>query len=268
MKRPLLVRMTPRPWRESVWSRVYSKQQMKWLSLYKAATLDFVPVISMELVPGDLLSDCVAFTGAYEIDLTKRIVELGRKGGTFVDIGANLGYFSLLWAACNPINRCIAVEASPRNVEILRRNVSRNNLDTQVEVVACAAGATRGRLQFDLGPIEQRGWGGFTLTASDRSIEVDVVRVDEIVSANTPIALLKVDTEGADAWALAGCDGLLKARAIHEIWFEQNKLRSRDLAIPIDAAMEYLKSRGYVSTPQSNRDAELVEWKAVPCRNL
>jgi FkbM family methyltransferase len=240
---------------------------MKWLPLYKSATLKFMPTINLELVPGDLLSDCVAFTGIYETALTKRIVELGRKGGTLVDIGANLGYFSLLWAACNSINTCIAVEASPRNVEILRRNVSRNKLDGQIEIVACAAGASRGTFEFDIGPVEQRGWGGFTLTADDRSIEVDVVRIDEIISSTDSIALLKVDTEGADAWALAGCDRLLKAGAIQEIWFEQNKPRCRALAIPLDAAVEYLQSVGYASTPKTDPDAELVEWRAVPHQN-
>ena len=47
----------------------------------------------MELVPGDYISDCIAFAGAYKPALTRRIGEAARQGGTLVDIGANLGLF-------------------------------------------------------------------------------------------------------------------------------------------------------------------------------
>ena len=70
----------------------------------------------------------------YELELTRRLCDLARRGGTFVDVGANLGYFSLLWAAQNPGNRCVAFEASPRNLDLLRRNVARNSLGGRVEV--------------------------------------------------------------------------------------------------------------------------------------
>ncbi len=217
----------------------------------------------MELVPGDLLSDRVAFMGIHEPALSKRVVELGRQGGTMVDIGANLGYFSLVWAASNPLNKCVSFEASPRNVEILRRNVNRNRFDRRIEIVPFAAGAAAGKLQFDLGPQDQRGWGGLALEASDRSIEVDVVRADEAISSTDSIALMKVDAEGADAWALMGCERLLKAGTVKEIWFEQNKPRCAALGIPLDAAGEYLRSIGYKCLPQADPGEAIVEWVAV-----
>src|ERR1700722_7748845 len=158
MKRPFLMRATPYRLRFYLWSRLYRTAQKDWLPLYEAAPLEPTPGVAMELVPGDLLSDRVAFMGMHEPELTERVVELGRKGGTMVDIGANLGYFSLMWAACNPRNKCISIEASPRNVEVLRRNVIRNKFDGQIEIVPFAAGASAGKFQFDLGPAEQRGW--------------------------------------------------------------------------------------------------------------
>jgi FkbM family methyltransferase len=263
MKRPLLLRLTPDRFRTSVWSHLYRKKSEAWLPLYESATLRYAPLVSMELTPGDFVSDVIAFTGFHEIELTRRLVELARKGGTLVDIGANLGYFSLLWAALNPRNKCIAFEASPRNIDLLRRNVSRNRLEAQIEIVPHAAGRSPGKFQFDLGPAEQRGWGGLSLESGGRCTEVDVVRVDEVIRSTDSIALLKVDTEGADAWALEGCERLLKAGAVQEIWFEQNKPRSAALEIPPDAAQEYLRSVGYVSTTQDDPDGELVEWVAV-----
>lgn len=91
-----------------------------------------------------------------------------------------------------------------------------------------------------------------------------MVRVDDVIPSDGPIALLKVDIEGADSWALMGCDRLLKRRAVAEIWYEQNKPRMRALGIPLDLAQEYLRSVGYTPSPQGNPAAEMVEWSAVP----
>lgn len=262
----LSIRWTPERLQDPIWRRFYPTLAERNPELYKSAKLNFAPQITMELVPGDILSDHVAFTGCHESKLTRRIVSIARRGGTMIDIGANLGYFPLIWASSNPANKCIAFEASPRNVEVLRRNVSRNKLDDRITVVPYAAGQSAGTLSFDLGPEDQRGWGGFTLSASERSVEVRVVRVDEMIPLNARIAFLKVDTEGADTWALMGCQRLLDSRLVDEIWFEDNKDRRAALQIPANAAVEFLSSVGYDCVPQSNPDGGLVEWMAKPKR--
>ena len=214
MNRPLLLRALPRRLRTSAFARLYRGRHAAWLPLYKAAPLRFAPHVSMRLVPGDVISDYIAFTGEYEPCLTRRVAQLARHGGTLVDVGANLGYFALLWAATKPSNRCVAFEASPRNVGILRENVVSNGLGAHVEVVPKAAGAAPGKLPFDVGPIEQTGWGGFAEQGREGTIEIEVVRVDEVIRSDEPIALLKLDIEGADTWALMGCERLLKGRLV------------------------------------------------------
>ena len=164
----------------------------------------------------------------------------------------------------NRENKVIAFEASPRNIDILRRNISRNGFESQIEVVPFAAGKVAGILPFMLGPSEQTGWGGFAAADAVGVVEVRVVRVDEIVSADDPIAVLKVDIEGADAWALMGCERLFKSKAIREVWFEQNKPRIRSLGIPLDAAQDFLQSVDYSPRPHGSLSGELVEWSAMP----
>ena len=70
----------------------------------------------MDLVPTDVHHAAVAYTGEYEPGLSRRVAELGRAGGLFLDVGANAGYFTLIWLAANPDNRAICWEASPRNL--------------------------------------------------------------------------------------------------------------------------------------------------------
>ena len=86
------------------------------------------------------------------------------------------------------------------------------------------------------------------------------MRVDDYVPAGETVSLLKVDTEGADAWALMGCERLLRARAIEEIWFEEFKPRANALGIAPAAGATFLRSLGYTATPQGDPAAEMVEW--------
>jgi FkbM family methyltransferase len=263
-RRPIALRLLPARFRGPLLDRYYRARRGRWLGLYQDAELLAASGVSMQLVPGDLLSDQIAFTGMYEDDLTQRVIALGREGGNMIDIGANLGYFSLLWVSCHPGNQCVAFEAAPRNLEILRANVARNGMEQKIKIVPAAAAREHGKLSFDPGPEDQRGWGGISLQKNATQIDVDAVRVDETMSLNEPIALLKVDVEGADAWALMGCERLLKTRLVKEVWFEQNKPRMELLGIPVAAAQDYLESMGYTCTARNNRNDALVEWRAVP----
>lgn len=258
------MRLLPDRLRISSWARFYRGKHSSWLSLYRNSNLLYAPSIRMALVPGDVISDCIAFTGLYEPHLTRRIVKLAKIGGLFVDVGANLGYFSLLWAAHNPNNICFALEASPRNLEILRENIVRNGLESRVHVIPKAAGQVSGVMDFDLGPTDQTGWGGFTNTPTINTIKVEVVRIDDVVPEGCRVRLLKVDVEGAEPLVLMGCQQLLAARAIDEIWFEQNKPRLRALHLSEDSSQKFLLSLGYISRPLGSTSSEVVEWIATP----
>jgi hypothetical protein len=91
-----------------------------------------------------------------------------------------------------------------------------------------------------------------------------VVRIDAAAEYPRDIDLLKVDIEGADAWALVGCERLLRERRVREIWFEQNKPRMKALGVAEDEAQGFLRSVGYNPRPRSDPRGELVDWSAVP----
>lgn len=264
MRRPLLLRLLPPALRTRAYYHLFRQRGALHAELYAAAALDHAPGVTMRLVPGDEGHGCIAYTGAYELELTRHMVRAARAGGTLVDVGANYGYFSLLWAAQRPANRVVAFEASPRNAADLQHNIASNGLGGRIELQQLALGKTQGRMAFDVGPSAQSGWGGLTDAASDRTIEVDVVRLDDFWQREDQIAVLKIDVEGADSWVLRGARRLLRERRIGIVFYEENLPRMQALGIVPGDAERTLDDLGYRVRALTNRRRELVEYVACP----
>ncbi len=220
----------------------------------------------MNLLETDPMHGQIALAGFYELRLSKVIAAAAREGGFLVDVGANAGYFSLIWASLNPTNRVLAVEAAPRNLELLKKNVAANGFLPRVQVQGLAAGKQKGELTFLLGPSEQTGWGGLAPSGKtgEGSIKVEVDTLDALVPENQVVDFLKIDVEGADTWVLQGCERLFREKAVRQIHFEQNKPRLRELGIGDTDAVEFLADHGYVSRSLSQTDGEIVDWVSTP----
>lgn len=217
----------------------------------------------MELHPTDEGHSHIAFAGFYELALTKMIVALANRGGLLVDVGANYGYFSLLWAAANPRNTVVAYEAAPRNYAALLRNVERNGLRDRIAAESNALGRENGVMRFEFGPDEQTGWGGFSKDPVWKNTDVTVTTLDELLSEQTEIAVLKIDVEGADTWVLEGARELLKQRRIAHIMFEENLKKMTALGIERGTAQRILRENGYELTAfEDEATAGLTQFHA------
>lgn len=214
------------------------------------------------LIPGDMISEAITQNGVYDWLHTKYIFKRAKmtSGGLFVDVGANLGYFSLLWAGLAKNGRVVSYEASPRNVGIFNETISRNGLSDVISLVPKALGSYNGTVTFDVGPNEQTGWGGISENPSPDTISVPIVRLDEELP-DTQIDLLKIDVEGADTWVLHGSEALLKKRLIKLICFEQNSERMAALGIDAQDAQVFLRRMGYECHPMTPDEGE---WIAFP----
>jgi len=270
MNRPLIFRFPfSYEFKKRLFFRFYNPVKKKWHGIFENAPIKAAPGIVLKLLSSDFMHGLIAFTGIYEEELTSRLSEQAGKGGVLVDVGANAGYFSTIWAALNPSNKVLSFEASPRNVGILNENIKKNGLQDRVKVYGFALGKEKGVLPFDCGPEDLTGWGGLVLESKAASIEVDVERLDQLLTDVEIIDVLKIDVEGADTWVLMGADLLLRNKQIKLIYFEQNKTRLNQLAIREDEAVEYLASVGYKAVPLSDTSEDIVDWMATPeeCTN-
>lgn len=246
--RPWLMKIRPLWLREKLFWKLYLNKTTAFGDLFETATLEFAPKISLKLMPTDVGHKQIALLGFCELLPSRRIAQLAKVGGLMIDVGANYGYYSCLWAAANPKNRVVAFEASPRNFSALKLNLINNGLETQVDVHQTALGKESGSLPFTLGPEEESGWGGLLVNREEGAIEVPVVSLDEVFSKSQEdcIDVLKIDTEGADTWVLQGAEKLLRSHKICHIFFEENVNRMSALGIVPGEAQSLLQDCGYL----------------------
>lgn len=260
-RRPWPLRVLPLRAREWLVHARYLRTAAGRGGLFRDAPLALAPAVRMDLAPTDVGHAAIALAGVCEARLSRLVWRLARRGGLLLDVGANYGYYSLLWAAARPDNRVVAIEASPRNVEPLRRNIAKNGLASRIDVRHAAAGRVSGTVTLDLGPPEQTGWGGIAADGAANTAVVPALRLDDLArdADIEGIAVLKVDVEGADAWVLEGAERLLAERRVAHVFFEQNDPRMAALGIRLPDTLRFLARRGYRARPIGG-----MEWHATP----
>ena len=151
--------------------------------------------------PRDLIQRMILHFGVWEPDVSRAIELNLAPGDVFVDVGANIGYDSLLAARCVGRAGCVvAIEASPRTFALLKRNLDLNDA-VNVRAVNAAVADRPGRL--DLYEMSQYNIGAATTLASrggTRLGSVDALPLDRILTAKeiARLRLIKMDVEGAE----------------------------------------------------------------------
>lgn len=132
------------------------------------------------------------------------------RGGTFVDVGANWGYFTLVAAhAVGPEGRVLALEPDPRMAAEVRGNVARNGIrHVTVLETAAADGAGEALLAGYAEADRNRGVSSLVSAPAGNapSFAVRTAALDDLMDAHgIPSAdLVKVDVEGAEELVLRG----------------------------------------------------------------
>jgi FkbM family methyltransferase len=153
--------------------------------------------------------------GIGEPQVQQALVDLLRPGMTFYDLGANIGYFSLIAARLvGPTGRVVSFEADPEIAARLGENLARNNFShARVEQKAVWSEATTvSFVRVDPNTSPDRGLGHVSADSSIDTITVEAVSLDRYVTAQNSPDFLKCDVEGAEAEVFRGADRLLADR--------------------------------------------------------
>jgi len=171
----------------------------------------------------DLIQQWLYYFGVWEPRLTEVIRSRLRRGDTFIDIGANVGYYALLGSdAVGRSGHVIAVEASPGICDVLRRNVDLNRA-SNIRIVNAAAYGSRTTVRLYRGNAANCGETTIvTEFGGEAECEVDAFPLHELLSASELRAarLIKIDAEGAEYAILSGLDSFRQLRADAELIVE------------------------------------------------
>lgn len=187
-----------------------------------------------------------AFESAYlaykrmEAGPVSRLRTVVPPGTTVVDVGANIGFFSLRFARwVGPTGRVIAIEPEERNVAALRRRVARAHLGGVVECEQAVAADQPGELRLAVNPLHP----GDHHIAED-GVAARAVTVDELVADGRAVSLLKVDVQGAEQLVLAGARRTIETHQ-PAIFIEVDNEALERQGASADALVDLLVELGY-----------------------
>ena len=153
-------------------------------------------------------------------DLLDLAVQVLRPGDRVLDLGAHIGGFALAASAMGC--EVIAMEASPRNAELIKISAVHNDFK-KLEILNAAVNDKKTKLDFCVaGP-----WGTVAnpvMTQQFESISIPALRVDDVLSERgwNKVDFIKLDVEGSEVRALQGMSRLLKKPDAPIIYFESN----------------------------------------------
>jgi len=181
--------------------------------------------------------------GGFEVAETRGLCARARPGSCVIDVGANVGIFTVSLGSALRSSGGIAwaFEPLPSNVERLKKNVRLNDL-RNIKVYPLALGNRKGEVTFHLSddPAFHSIVGVGQRRDSGRIVTVKIDRLDNIWrEAGCPmVSLIKIDVEGAELQVLEGAQELIGTNR-PQLMLEANTPDH------FDALASWLRPRGY-----------------------
>ena len=197
------------------------------------------------------------------------LAKLLRPGDVFVDGGANIGLFSLVGAvAVGPGGRVLACEPGPGTMALLRANAAENRFG-MLELHEVALSERPGRARFT---VFEPGSGLASFAPGDADgteLDVTVTTLDTLTrDVAEPVAVVKLDIEGAEAKALRGAARLIaRDRPVFVIELEPEHLARQGSSIA--DVRDVLAPHGYDAyaiTPVASLVKLTGDWSAPDAR--
>ena len=161
-------------------------------------------------------SSVIAATGLAERNDAIFVLDLLRAGDIFVDVGANIGFYTVLAARRGATVE--AFEPTPEAAATCERSIALNSVQSLAHVHRAACGAATGTVRFTTG----LDISNHIVEGDAPGIEVTITTLDdELADRDAPVCMFKVDAEGHDLDVLRGGLGAiarLQPVILVEIW--------------------------------------------------
>lgn len=169
---------------------------------------------SIYVLAEDAIHRHIYLYGLYEAPTSRFLHKVARPGWTFLDVGANVGYYShLAMDLGGPGSIVHAFEPNPRMTGLMAQSNGLRQAG-RVEIVTAACGDHNGRASLNLSPTP--GNSGLSsmrtdvLSAPTEAVSVELVTLDDYVARHDLVPnVIKIDVEGYELAVLAGAEQLL-----------------------------------------------------------
>ncbi|MGH7087449.1 MAG: FkbM family methyltransferase [Stellaceae bacterium] len=153
----------------------------------------------------------IAFYDDFETEQLEYLLKNIRKFdcSTFIDVGANIGYYSVHVAKNEVVSKLVAFEPDSRNCDQLAANLFLNGLSDRVNVHRVALTNRTGKVTFNAFPDTSTGQSRISLNGV--GIEVDAVRLDDVLALKNENVAIKIDVEEHEQSVVEGMRELLVA---------------------------------------------------------
>lgn len=230
--------------------------------------------IRFRLNMADVVSSYIFLTGMWESGITELMVALLKEGDTFIDVGANIGYHSLLAAKLvGPKGRVVSIEPSLLTRKVFAQNLALNpGLERygNVSLVPYCASDRAGTVT--LSTLRNGNSGETTVRKLGRdalTIEVEAHTLDEMLAGIdlSRCPLVKMDIEGAEYLAITGMEATLHSCPSISLILEIDDRFLRELGHSAENLIGWFSERHYHSyiivAPRANLTGDPLELRPI-----
>ena len=181
----------------------------------------------------------LSINGVYEAFETNCVKKIIKKDDVVIDVGANIGYYTLIFAKLvGSEGKVFAFEPEPNNFHLLRKNVELNNYHN-VALVQKAVTNITGRVNLYLSKEDSGQHKIYDAHDNVDSLEVDAVRLDDYFENFVgTIDFIKMDVEGAERLVIEGMSSILQRIKSIKMMIEFSPILIKKLGIE---PLEYLQ---------------------------
>lgn len=231
----------------------------------RETTLQITDGLKMRVRTIDHLGHRLASERWFEPNVREVFLKYVQPGMNIIDIGANIGYYTILAAKRIGNNgRVLAIEPQPSVYQNLRRNVSLNDLNSNVTTFQIAASNKEGEVVFHVPEVGLEALASQQLNGrfeSKATITLPCRRVDDVVFENQigHVDLVKIDAEGAELSIFEGMSSVLSGEKKPVLIFEANEKNTEPFGYSVFDLLKRVHEYGYRLKQLDEED-----WLALP----
>ncbi len=209
----------------------------------KCLDINLLKDVKLRCYPDSYSASAAIYCGLYDYHEMNFLLRYLRGEDSFLDIGANIGVYTILAASKITSGPIYSFEVLPKNYARLEENLKINHLQ-QVKIYSLAVSNFTGTTALHLADGDSMSF--ITTEATDNTVVVPTDTLDNLLQHESlnNLTLAKIDIEGAELLALKGATSLLQ-KQLPQVWIMEINDSVNNFAYQKEDLINFLQDYGY-----------------------